>query len=87
MCTKFNQMQKKQKCKNGSETQNCACTTVNTLKHKAVLTREKEVFYFLFSLFRARCCSDICFEGGGVGAGQVVGGEMLGEERPRVGCL
>lgn len=37
-------------------------------------TRQGETFLFLFFLFWARCCSDICYEVDGVGAGQVVGG-------------
>lgn len=70
--SELNQIQKEGKCKTPQRHNTVHGRSAYTLKHTAVLTREKP-FYFLFFLFRAQCCSDICFEGG-AGAGQVVGG-------------
>lgn len=58
--------------KNGSKTcvQDFACTDSKHTKTEGY-SQQGEAFYFLF---RDLSHSDICFEGGGVGAGQVVGG-------------
>lgn len=49
--------------------QNCARTDSEHIQTPGCAYQS--LFYFLF---QAHCCSDICFEGGGVDVGQVVGG-------------
>lgn len=74
MCIKLKQFQKKQKCKMAPRHKTLHVQTINTLKHKAVLTREKS---FISSCGWCSGLSDVLtfvFEGGGVGAGQTVGG-------------
>lgn len=58
--------------KNDSKThvQDFACTDSKHTKTQGC-AQQGEAFYFVFW---ASSHSDICFEGGGVGAGQLVGG-------------